>query len=114
VYGDLKGDGQEEAVVVLSCHPSGISLNVVFSEVFIFEMSESGPKVLAKLSPTLWKNERVTGAKVSNQQLAVDFLDMGDKGGPACPEWIVTLRLHWNGNRFVHVGETRRKNSCFK
>lgn len=111
VYGDLKGDGQEEAVVVLSCHPSGMSPNVVSSEVFIFEMSESGPRVLAKLPSSYWKGERVAGAKVGNHQLAVDFLEMGD-GSRACPEWIVTSKFRWNGNRFVNAGETRRKNSC--
>ena len=110
-YGDLKGDSQEEAVVVLSCHPSGMSPNVVSSEVFVFEMSESGPKVLAKLPSSYWKGERVAGAKVGNHQLAVDFLEMGD-GSRACPEWIVTSKFQWNGNHFVRAGESRRKNGC--
>jgi hypothetical protein len=112
VYGDLKGDGQEEAVVVLSCHPSGMSPNVVSSEIFIFEMSQGGPKVLAKLPPSYWKNERVAGAKVGNKQLAVDFLEVGDNGSRACPEWIVTTKFRWNGSRFVNAAESRRKNNC--
>ncbi len=113
VYGDLKDDGQEDAVVVLSCHPSGMSPNVLSSEVFIFEMLESGPKVLATLPSSYWKGERVAGAQVTNHQLAVDFLEMGD-GSRACPEWVVTSKFRWNSNRFVNAGETRRKNSCFQ
>jgi len=112
-YGDLKGDGLEEAVVVLSCHPSGMSPNVVSSEVFIFGMSETGPKVLAKLASSYWKGERVSAAKVGNHELAVEFLETGN-GPRACPEWIVTSNFRWNGNRFVNAGETRRKNSCFQ
>jgi hypothetical protein len=112
VYGDFKGDGHELAAVALGCHPADMSPNVNFSEVFVFEWSEDDPKVLAKLPPSFWKEARVTGLKVSNQQLEVDFLEMGDKGSNACPEWVVTSKLHWNGSRFVSASESRRKNSC--
>jgi hypothetical protein len=111
-YGDFKGDGHELAAVALGCHPADMSPNVNFSEVFIFQMSGSEPKLLATLPPSFWKERRVTGLKVSNQQLAVDFLEMGDRGSNACPEWIVTSKLHWDGNRFVTASESRRKNSC--
>jgi len=112
VYGDLKGDGWEEAVVLLNCHPSGMSENVVSSEIFIFEISQSGAKVLARLPASYWKEERVAGVRVANRQLEVDSLQVAN-GSQACPEWIVTSRFRWNGNRFINAGETRRKNSCF-
>jgi hypothetical protein len=111
VYGNFKGDSDELAAVALSCHPADMSPNVGFSEVLVFEMSESGPKVLAKLPPSFWKQARVKGLNVSNQQLAADFLEMG-MGSNACPEWIVTSKLRWNGSSFVNAGESRRKNSC--
>jgi hypothetical protein len=111
VYGSFKGDSHELAAVAITCHPADMSPNVGFSEVLVFEMSESGPKVLAKLPPSFWKQARVTGLKVSNQQLAADFLEMG-MGSNACPEWIVTSKLRWNGTSFVNAGESRRKNSC--
>jgi len=110
VYGDLKGDGQEEAVVVMNCHPAQMSPNEVFSEVFIFEMSESGPKVLAHLPPSYWGNQRVGGSRVIGGQLAVDWFDMGE-GAKCCPEWIVTSKFRWDGNRLVKAGESRRKNT---
>jgi hypothetical protein len=111
VYGNFKGDGHELAAVALSCHPADMSPNVGFSEVLVFEMSESGPKVLTKLPPSFWKQARVTGLKVSNQQLAADFLEIG-MGSNACPEWVVTSKLRWNGTSFVNAGESRKKNSC--
>lgn len=111
-YGDLRGDGQEEAVVVLSCHPSGMSPNVVSSEVFVFEMSETGPKVLAKLPSSYWKDERVAGTKVSDHLLAVNFLEIGDNGSRACPEWIVSTSFRWNGSQFLRTGTNRKPSKC--
>jgi len=111
VYGNFKGDGHELAAVALSCHPADMSPNVGFSEILVFEMSERGPKLLAKLPPSFWKQARVTGLKVSNQQLTADFLEMG-MGSNACPEWVVTSKLRWNGTSFVNAGQSRRKNSC--
>jgi hypothetical protein len=111
VFGILKSDGQEEAVVVLSCHPEGVSPNVAYSEVFIFEMTSAGAKAVAKLPSTNWKDERVTGVNISNRQLAVDFLEVGE-GSMACPEWVVTSKFRWDGTRFVKAGESRRKNNC--
>jgi hypothetical protein len=111
VFGDFKGDGHELAAVALGCRPADISPNVAFSEVLVFGMSEDGPKLLAKLPPSYWKNEGVTDLEVNNQQLTVDFLEMGNGFG-ACPEWVVTSKLHWDGNHFVMASQTRRKNSC--
>jgi len=66
---------------------------------------------VAKLPPSYWKQARVTGLKVSNQQLAVDYLEMG-MGSGACPEWILTAKLRWDGSRFVNAGQSHKKNSC--
>ena len=105
VFGDLKGDGQEEAVVVLSCHPADMSPNVVSSKIFIFEMSASGPNVLAKLPASNWGDRRVESTKVANKNLEVSYTD-GECN--ACKDWIVTVRFHWNGSQFVRTGQTRK------
>jgi hypothetical protein len=104
VYGDLKGDGQEEAVVVLSCHPSEMSANVVSSEIFVFEMSASGPKILAKLPSSNWGGRRVESATLSGKYVVVGYLD-GECN--ACTDWIVSVRFQWNGAWLVRVGQTR-------
>jgi hypothetical protein len=104
VFGDLKGDGQEEAVVVLSCHPSGMSPNVVSSEIFVFEMSARGPKIFAKLPPSNWGGRRVERATLSGKYVVVSYLD-GECN--ACTDWIVSVRFQWNGARLVRVGQTR-------
>ncbi len=105
VFGDLKGDGQEEAIVVLSCHPSGVSPNVVSSEVFVFEMSANGPKVLATLPSSSWGGHRLDSTRVSDQHLDVSYTE-GECN--ACRDWIVTVRFRWNGTQFVQAGQTRK------
>jgi hypothetical protein len=104
VFGDLKGDGQEEAVVVLSCHPSGMSPNEVSSEIFVFEMSARGPKILAKFPPSNWGGRRVERATLSGKYVVVSYLD-GECN--ACTDSIVSVRFQWNGARFVRIGQTR-------
>ena len=104
VYGDLKGDGQEEAVVVLSCHPSGMSPNEVSSEIFVFEMAARGPKILEKIPPSNWGGRRVERATLSGKYVVVSYLD-GECN--ACTDWIVSVRFQWDGARLVRIGQTR-------
>jgi len=127
VYGDLKGDGSEEAVVATSC--SGMA-NFDYEELFIFEMSAGSPKLLVRLTPSDWgrksPNQRfvlkaATGdncsgpncpileLSVANRQLAVG---VGVGGSHACPEWIVTQKLQWNGHQFVRAGSDRKAHLC--
>ena len=113
-YGDLKGDGQDEAVVVTTCQGQ---TNFDYEEVFVFAASSAGPKLLTRLSPSDWGrgeednggNFPVTGVHVSKQQLAVSFLAGGSH---ACPAWTVTARFEWNSNRFVRMGLDRKPFKC--
>jgi hypothetical protein len=113
-YGDLEGDGREEAVIVTSCRGQ---TNFDYAEIFVFAESSAGPKLLARLSPSDWGRGQednggdfpVTGVHVSKQQLAVSFLAGGSH---ACPAWTVTARFQWNGNRFVRTGLDRSPFKC--
>ena len=74
-YGDLKGDGQDEAVVLGACGGVG---NFEIGDIIIFSASPRGPRLLAELSPSDWgKGEednggdcQVSGLHVTKQQLA--------------------------------------------
>lgn len=111
VYGDLKEDGVEEAVVHTGC--SGES-NFDYQELFVFAMSRTGPELLVRLSPSDWgKGEEdnggqfpISGMEIREHQLFVSFLAGGSH---ACPDWIVTTKFQWDGRRFVRVGMPTRK-----
>ena len=113
-YGDLAGDGQEEAVIVTGCQGQA---NFGYNEVFVFTSSSAGPKLLARLSPTDWGkgeesnggNFQVTGARVINKELEVSFFAGGSH---VCAAWVVTARFKWMGGRLVRVSSDRKPNQC--
>jgi len=114
IYGDLMGGGNEEAVIhTLFDHGANWACN----EIFVFAISPSGPKLLARLTPQDWGkgeednggNFHVSDIQVSKQQLAVGFLAGGSH---ACPAWTVTVRFQWNGSGFVRSGVSRKPFIC--
>jgi hypothetical protein len=111
-YGDVKGDGKVEAVVRTLCQPPA---NWDYEELFVFEMSGATPKLLARLTPGEGLADHGPGydvVKAGGGELDVSYQETGEKGFGACPEWTVTERFRWNGNRFVSTGQSRRKNDC--
>ncbi len=106
VYGDLKGDGREEAVVLTSCDQSHSPDPP--QELFVFEMSAKGPQLLADLSPSAWRqgegfasDGNLYGLHISDRKLIVSF-----PGGEldCWPAWIITAELEWNGKQFTRNG----------
>lgn len=114
MYGDLVGDGTEQAVVETSC--SGTS-NFGMQEIFVFEMTAGSPKLLARLTGTDWgKGQDCSGPTctpleihVNTRLLSVGF---GVGGSHACPDTLVTAKFVWNGKQFVRIGLDRTPYKC--
>jgi hypothetical protein len=115
IYGDLKQDGQDEAVVLTGC--SG-QTNFGYSELFVYAKSSHGVERLINLSPSDWGEGEennggffpVTAFSINNHQLVVSF---PAGGSHACAAWTVTKSFQWNGTRFVSAGKPDRKpNQC--
>ena len=114
LYGDVKGDGHEEAVVQTSC---GRGTRFEYDEVFVFEMAGGVPELVGRLSPSDWgervhsHNPRVgillggeyaiTKLRVGGGSLAVSFVE---EGGPRCPDLHVKAAFRWDGTLFVRNG----------
>lgn len=106
-YGDLRGDGQDEALVVTSCQ--GLA-NFDYEEIFVFADSSAGPQLLAKLSPSEWgPGTRIHDVHAEKQQLVVGFLEGGSH---ACPDTLVTARFRWSGTRFLRTGADSKPFKC--
>ena len=106
-YGDLRGDGQDEAVVVTSCQ--GLA-NFDYEEIFVFANSSAGVQLLAKLSPSEWgPGTLIHDVHAEKQQLVVGFLEGGSN---ACPDTLVTARFRWNGAHFVRTGADSKPFKC--
>jgi hypothetical protein len=107
--GDLNGDGEPEAAVLLQCHPS--MANFVVQEVQVFTGSTGGPQQLGELPkpppvprghPTLSPVFRSEEFYIRFGQLVtgVDYYSSTDShaGGPSIYRRITWL---WHGRRFV-------------
>lgn len=116
-YGDLTGDGSEEAVVHIAC---GLFIaNSWGSEIFIYTLKNGKAVLLASLNDNdmnrdyyrhypsgfLW---RITdsGLKIIDGNLIVErYAD----GPHCCPEYVVTLLYRWNGKQLVLDKQPRKK-----
>lgn len=109
-YGDLKGDGQDEAVVLSAC--SGVA-NFETGDIIIFSTSPTGPRLLAELSPADWgKGEgdnggmfQISDVHIKSHQLQLSFYAGGSHASPA---WTDTATFQWVGNRLVRTRLDRR------
>ena len=114
-YGDLTGDGREEAVVHATC---GMSMgNGGTDDFYMYVMNKGHVESLGTLSSDemtrdylrhqpdgiLW---RVSSVKVKDGKLDIEwFAD----GSHAAPQFIVTLEYRWNGHAFVMNGAPQKR-----
>jgi len=109
IYGDVIGDSHEEAAVETDCGPGPANLN--YRELYIFSPSSETPRLLARFTAEDLGG-RIGNVRTGSGSLVVNVLDTGD-GSEACPEWVITTRFRWNGNRFVGDQVGRSKNPCY-
>ena len=101
-YGDLNGDGSDEAVILSSCNTGGTGN---FSEGFIYTLKAGKPTLLARISGGDRAYGGLRSAKIDNGILAVERNDPGENGANCCPELAVTTRYKLNGTRLVEQGK---------
>jgi hypothetical protein len=110
LYGDLKGDGGMEAIVLVVIIPGGIA-NQQEGELFIFSPSTTGPRLLQTLSfadashgdQVDWS--RITDVEASKGQLEISY---SEGQCHACNDWLVTSHFRWNGTQFIRVAVDRK------
>lgn len=104
-YGDLTGDGNDEAVVLTTCSGGGTGR---FSEGFIYTLRNGTPVRLAEVEG----GDRALGAilrvKIANRLIEVVKNDGGNTGA-CCPEFVATTRFRLSNNRLVQVGQRVRR-----
>jgi len=112
-YGDVTGDGVEEAMVVLTESIRGSSIPYY---IYVFGIEKERPKVLwagatgdraeGGLRKVYSENGELVielygnGARVNGDAFA------GDGNGACCPSSITRTRYRWKENRFVQQGKS--------
>lgn len=105
-YGDLDGDGREEAVITSICNTGGTGN---FSEAYIYSIRNGVPERVI----TITGGDRAYGgireARIVNGRLEIDSSDAGETGGACCPEFVVTNVYELSGKTISEVGKERRR-----
>lgn len=105
-YGDLTGDGAEEAVVSVIVNTGGTGN---FTSGIIFTMKRGKPVVLTEFVGGDRAYGGLVSATVENGILIVERNAPGPSGGACCAEFIDTTRYKWNGSALVEFGKTMRR-----
>ncbi len=106
VYGDLNGDGKEEAVVTTSMNTGGTGN---FSSGIIFTMKNKKPVILTKFEGGDRAYGGIRGAKIEKGLFILEQNDVGDAGGACCPQFSVTTIFQLKGKKLVQIGKIERR-----
>lgn len=117
-YGDVTGDGTEDAIVFISCGAMGA--NFELHEAYIYTLQNGLPKLIAgindkELERDYRKNYPETesywgvanGVKITNGNLEIEVLADGPH---ASPKYIVPMEYHLTGTTLGLTGKPARKN----
>ncbi|MBK9152803.1 MAG: hypothetical protein IPM25_00970 [Chloracidobacterium sp.] len=102
VFGDLTGDGRDEAAIVSICNTGGTGQ---FSEGYVFGMSGGKPKLLARFEGGDRAYGGIREVRVAKGLLSVDRNDPGEIGANCCAELIVTTTYRLAGDKLEAVGK---------
>ena len=105
-YGDLTGDGNDEAVILSTCNTGGTGN---FTEGFIYGISGGRPVELAHIEGGDRAYGGLRTAIVAKGLLFVESYDPGELGGSCCPEFVVTTKYKLTGDKIVETGKAARR-----
>jgi hypothetical protein len=105
-YGDLTGDGREEAVLISVCNTGGTGN---FTEGYVYGIKGGKPVLIARIPGGDRAYGGLRSARVVNKQLVIESNDTGELGGACCPEFIVTSKYRLQGEKLIAVGTPLRR-----
>lgn len=101
-YGDLTGDGVDDAVVLTVCNTGGTGN---FSEGFIYSIKNGKPVLAARIAGGDRAYGGLHSAKVENGLLVVERYNPGETGGACCPEILKTSKYRLATYKLVENGK---------
>lgn len=105
-YGDLTGDGKDEAIILTVCNTGGTGN---FSEGFVFAMKAGKPVLTTRIPGGDRAYGGLRSAKVAAGMLVIESNDVGEMGGACCPAFIITTKYKIAGNKLAQVGKADRR-----
>lgn len=101
-YGDVTGDGNDEAVILSNCNTGGTGQ---FTEGFVYTMRSGKPALLGRVPGGDRADGGLRSIKVDGGNLVVEFNDAEKAAGACCPEGVVIQKVHvGSGGKLTEVG----------
>jgi hypothetical protein len=109
VYGDLTGDGMDEAAVVIAYRGSGSGS---FNDGFVYALKNGHPQLLTTFKGGDRADGSIADVKIQSGLLVVErFAPESPGSGLCCPKYIDTTKYRWSGSGLVQVGRAQRRNA---
>jgi hypothetical protein len=105
-YADLTGDGNEEAIIVLTYHSGGTQTT---NYVYVYTFEENGPKLLAYCHTGNRSDSGLYDVDARNGRLVFELLDPAKKSGDCCSSGVLISRYKWQHGIFELSGPTERR-----
>ena len=100
-YGDLDGDGREEAAVHLN-YSTGGTLN--WDYLYVYRLLHGVPKLMAVLQGGSRADGGLVQITIQNGLLVLDFADPERRVGDCCSEGYIRVHYRWKDGDFVEEG----------
>lgn len=111
IYGDVTGDGRDEAVIHIACGEEDSPASFYISEIFIYTMQNGRATLLAELNDNSMQRDysryspngelrRITdnGIKIRKGNLVIERFA---EGSMSMPDYIVALEYRWDGASLI-------------
>jgi hypothetical protein len=120
LFGDLTGDGRDDAVVQVGC--GATTANFALTEIYVYTITDGRTTLLAGINDeTMERDLRSaypetesywglagTDLKMTDGNLDIDVLL---DGSHASPKYVTTLAYHWDGKNFRLTGKPERRSA---
>ncbi len=103
-YGDIDGDGAEEAAVDL-LYGTGGTAN--WHYLYVYAVEHGKPRVLAWLQSGSRADGGLLRAAIRNRTLVLEFTDTDRRIADCCSEGYIRVTYQWRRTRFVEAGRER-------
>jgi hypothetical protein len=100
-YGDLNGDGRDEAVVDLLCSTGGTAN---WHYLYVFTLMNGSPRLLGRLRSGSRADGGLLKVGIEKNTLVLDFADTDRRIADCCSEGYIRVRYRWQAGRFIEVG----------
>lgn len=104
-YGDLDGDGRDEAAVVTLCNTGGTGQ---FTEGYVYGMRGAKPVILAELDTGDRADGGISRVEIKDGLLYVSRYGVDEGGGACCPQFVETIGFKLRGKTLVPAGKPLR------